>query len=162
MTTSQQDGTMIDKMAQFDLLKEIADSEQKKPWQSGHNARTLFKKHDFRIVLITMEDAARMKQHHADGTISIQVLKGQIRVTKKPYRRPSQKEMASPKMAPAAQPMARGQKLSVPFGMNAPAATMIAVPGNNRLKNANDSPNAKANMTGPAQAACRPMKSTMS
>jgi quercetin dioxygenase-like cupin family protein len=81
MTTSHQDGTMIDRMAQFDLVKEIADSEQKKPWQSGHNARTLFKKHDFRIVLITMEDAARMKQHHADGTISIQVLKGQIRVT---------------------------------------------------------------------------------
>jgi len=81
MTTSQQDGTMIDKMAQFDLLKEIADSEQKKPWQSGHNARTLFKKHDFRIVLITMEAGARMKEHHADGTISIQVLKGRIRVT---------------------------------------------------------------------------------
>lgn len=81
MTTSLQDGTMIDKMAQFDLLKEIADSEQKKPWQSGHNARTLFKKHDFRIVLITMEAAARMKEHHADGTISIQVLKGQVRVT---------------------------------------------------------------------------------
>ena len=70
MTTSHQDGTMIDRMAQFDLLKEIADSEQNKPWQSGHNARTLYKKHDFRIVLITMEDAARMKQHHADGTIS--------------------------------------------------------------------------------------------
>jgi quercetin dioxygenase-like cupin family protein len=72
---------MIDRMAQFDLLKEIADSEQKKPWQSGHSARTLFKKHDFRIVLITMEDGARMKQHHADGTISIQVLKGQIHIT---------------------------------------------------------------------------------
>src|SRR3981189_2393818 len=81
MTTPQQDGTMIDRMAQFAPLKEIADSEQKKPWQSGHNARTLFKKHDFRIVLITMEPAARMKQHHTDGTISIQVLKGQIRVT---------------------------------------------------------------------------------
>jgi quercetin dioxygenase-like cupin family protein len=81
MTTSLQDGTMHAKMAQFDLLKEIADSEQNKPWQSGHNAKTLFKKHDFRIVLITMEEAARMKQHHADGTISIQVLKGQIRVT---------------------------------------------------------------------------------
>jgi quercetin dioxygenase-like cupin family protein len=81
MTTSLQDGTMVDKMAQFDLLKEIADSEQKKPWQSGHNAKTLFKKHDFRIVLITMEAAARMKEHHADGTISIQVLKGHVRVT---------------------------------------------------------------------------------
>ena len=81
MTTSQQDGTMIDRMAQFDLLKEIADSEQKKPWQSGHNARTLFKKHDFRIVLITMEDAARMKQHHADGTISILNSNGSVDVT---------------------------------------------------------------------------------
>jgi quercetin dioxygenase-like cupin family protein len=79
MTTSLEDGTMSDKMAQFDLLKEIADSEQNKPWQSGHNARTLFKKHDFRIVLITMEAAARMKEHHADGTISVQVLKGKIR-----------------------------------------------------------------------------------
>src|SRR5690242_5784978 len=54
MTTSQQDGTMIDKQAQFDLLKEISDSEKKKPWTSGHYARTLFKKHDFRIVLICM------------------------------------------------------------------------------------------------------------
>jgi quercetin dioxygenase-like cupin family protein len=81
MTTSLQDGTMVDKLAQFDLLKEIAESEKNKPWQSGHNARTLFKKHDLRIVLITMEAAARMKEHHADGTISIHVVKGQIRVT---------------------------------------------------------------------------------
>lgn len=81
MTTSQQDGTMIDKMAEFDLLKEIRDSEQKKPWQSGHDARTLFKKHDLRIVLVTMEPAAHIKEHHAYGTISIQTLKGHIRVT---------------------------------------------------------------------------------
>ncbi len=85
MTTSQQDGTMIDKQAQFDLHKEIADSEQKKPWPSGHYAKTLFKKHDFRIVLIAMEKAARMKEHHADGTISIQVLKGHIRVSTKDH-----------------------------------------------------------------------------
>ena len=78
MTTSRQDGTMIDKQAQFDLLKEIADSEQKKPWPSGLYAKTLFKKHDFRIVLITMEKAAKMKEHHADGTISVHVLKGQL------------------------------------------------------------------------------------
>jgi len=79
MTTSQKDGTMIDRLAQFDLHHEIADSEQKKPWQSGHFAKTLFKKHDLRVVLITMENAAKMKEHHADGTISVHVLKGQIR-----------------------------------------------------------------------------------
>lgn len=81
MTTSLKDGTMIDKMAQFDLHQEIADSEQKKPWQSGHYAKTLFKKHDLRVVLVVMEDASRMKEHHADGTLSVQVLKGQIRFT---------------------------------------------------------------------------------
>ena len=79
MTTSQKDGTMIDRLAQFDLHQEITDSEQKKPWQSGHFAKTLFKKHDLRVVLITMENAAKMKEHHADGTISVHVLKGQIR-----------------------------------------------------------------------------------
>ena len=81
MTTSLQDGTMVDKIAQFDLPKELADAEQKKPWQSGHSAKTLFKKPDLRVVLITMQDAARMKEHHADGTISLHVLKGQIRVS---------------------------------------------------------------------------------
>jgi quercetin dioxygenase-like cupin family protein len=79
MTTSLKDGTMIDKLAQFDLPQEIADSEQKKPWQSGQYAKTLFKKHDLRVVLIVMENAAKMKEHHADGTLSVQVLKGQIR-----------------------------------------------------------------------------------
>ena len=81
MTTSLQDGTMVDKMAQFDLLQEIADSEQKKPWPAGLYSKTLFKKHDLRIVLISIQDSAHMKEHHADGTISIQVLKGRLRVS---------------------------------------------------------------------------------
>jgi quercetin dioxygenase-like cupin family protein len=81
MTTSQQDGTMIDKIAQFDLASEIADAEQKKPWPAGLCSKTLFKKHDLRIVLISMQSDARMKEHHADGTISLHVLKGQIRVS---------------------------------------------------------------------------------
>jgi quercetin dioxygenase-like cupin family protein len=81
MTTSLQDGTMVDKIAQFDLPKEMADAERKKPWPSGIYAKTLFKKHDLRVVLISMQNAAHMKEHHADGTLSIQVLKGQIRVS---------------------------------------------------------------------------------
>jgi quercetin dioxygenase-like cupin family protein len=81
MTTSQQDGTMIDKIAQFDLAGEIADAEQKKPWPAGICSKTLFKKHDLRIVLISMQSDARMKEHHTDGTLSLHVLKGQIRVS---------------------------------------------------------------------------------
>lgn len=79
MTTSRDDGNMIDDLVHFDLTREIADSETKKPWQAGHYAKTLFKKADFRTVLITMEPGSKMKEHHADGTISVQVLKGRIR-----------------------------------------------------------------------------------
>ncbi len=75
------DGTMLKDCGQFDLALEIADSEQKKPWTMGHFARTLFKKTDFRMVLISMEKGSIMKEHHADGTISVQVLKGAIRFT---------------------------------------------------------------------------------
>jgi len=75
------DGTMIKDLGQFDVAQEMADSEQKKPWESGHYAKTLFKKSDFRIVLISMEKGRTIKEHHADGTISVQVLKGLIRFT---------------------------------------------------------------------------------
>jgi quercetin dioxygenase-like cupin family protein len=73
------DGTMLKDFAQIDLAQEMLNSEQTKPWQTGHTARTLFKKSDFRMVLISMEKGSVLKEHHADGTISVQVLKGSIR-----------------------------------------------------------------------------------
>ncbi len=75
------DGTMLKDYAQLDLSQEVLTSEQTKPWQAGHTARVLFKKPDFRIVLISMEKGSFLKEHHADGTISIQVLNGSIRFT---------------------------------------------------------------------------------
>ena len=75
------DGNMTGDLAQFDLPREIAQSDRQKPWPSGIHARTLFKKPDFRVILISMETAARMKEHHVDGTTSVQVLKGHIRYT---------------------------------------------------------------------------------
>lgn len=44
----------------------------------GHFAKTLFKKSDFRMVLIVMDKGSVLKEHHADGTISVQILKGAI------------------------------------------------------------------------------------
>ncbi len=76
---SGEDGNVTGDFAQFDLIREIADSERRKPWPSGIHARTLTKKPDFRVVLISMETAARLKEHHVDGTSSVQVLKGHIR-----------------------------------------------------------------------------------
>jgi quercetin dioxygenase-like cupin family protein len=72
------DGTMLKELAQFDLAQEMKESEGKKPWPTGHFAKTLFKKSDFRMVLIMMERGAILKEHHADGTISVQVLRGSI------------------------------------------------------------------------------------
>lgn len=80
MPTSTPDGNMVDKIAQFDLNAELAEAAQKKPWPSGHFAKMLFKKHDLRIVLISLERGARMNEHHADGTISVQVLSGRLRI----------------------------------------------------------------------------------
>lgn len=76
---SNDDGTMIADLAHFDLPQEIAESEKRKPWPSGIYARTLYKKSDFRLVLISMEASAEMREHHVDGTSSVQVLKGHIR-----------------------------------------------------------------------------------
>jgi quercetin dioxygenase-like cupin family protein len=66
-------------LAPFDLRREIADSAAKKPWASGLYTRTLVKYQDFRLVLIAMEGGASMKEHHVDGTISVQVLEGRVR-----------------------------------------------------------------------------------
>jgi quercetin dioxygenase-like cupin family protein len=75
------DGTMINDLAELDLTSEMHELEQKKPWPSGHTARTLFKKADFRLVLIVMQKGAVIHEHHADGTIAVHVLKGKIRFT---------------------------------------------------------------------------------
>jgi quercetin dioxygenase-like cupin family protein len=81
MTTESfaDDGTILKDFAQLDLAQEVLNSEQTKPWQTGHTTRMLFKKADFRMILISMEKGSVLKEHHADGTISVQVLKGSIR-----------------------------------------------------------------------------------
>ena len=70
---SGDDGNMTSDLARFDLTREIADSELQKPWPSGIHAKMLYKKPDFRVVLISMATGARLKEHHVDGTSSVQV-----------------------------------------------------------------------------------------
>ena len=76
---SGDDGNMTSDLARFDLTHEIAGSEQQKPWPSGIHAKTLYKKKDFRVVLISMETGAQIKEHHVDGASSVQILKGHVR-----------------------------------------------------------------------------------
>ena len=73
------DGTMLMDFVQFDVNQEMAESERKKPWPMGYYAKSLFKKSDMRILLISMEKGSVLKEHHADGAISVQILKGSVR-----------------------------------------------------------------------------------
>ena len=62
----------------FDLGAEITKIEQNRPWPSGMRSAVLVKTADMRVLLIGMEAGAKMKEHHAEGTVSIQVLRGTL------------------------------------------------------------------------------------
>jgi quercetin dioxygenase-like cupin family protein len=69
-----------DGISRFDLPSEIASAETRKPWPTGVYSKTLVKEDDLRVVLSIMEPGAQMKSHHADGSMSVQVLRGAIRL----------------------------------------------------------------------------------
>ena len=62
-----------------DLAEELFHFANHKPWQSGLFSKLLVKADDFRVLLIAMDVGATMKEHHADGTITIHVLQGRLR-----------------------------------------------------------------------------------
>ncbi len=65
----------------FDLETEISRLKGEETWQrESHNANTLVKEPDFRIVLIAMKSGAKLAQHRTAGRLSIQVLDGEILV----------------------------------------------------------------------------------
>jgi quercetin dioxygenase-like cupin family protein len=77
----EQDATAIkDFIKQYDLMSEISAFESRKPWQQGLTSKLLLKSSDFRLMLIAMQNGAKMQEHHSDGRISIQALRGRIRV----------------------------------------------------------------------------------
>lgn len=67
-------------LLQFDMLNEVAQLHAEPNWhRQGHNARTLIKQLDFRLVLITLR--AGKQVHGAAGEpIAVQPLSGRIRV----------------------------------------------------------------------------------
>lgn len=67
-------------LSRFDLQDEIAQANHRKPWPSGVFSKTLVKWPDLRVVLAMLEAGARMKDHHADGSVALQVLDGRIRL----------------------------------------------------------------------------------
>jgi quercetin dioxygenase-like cupin family protein len=73
---------LAEPLLQIDFERELQQLRREDSWQreTGRSSKTLAKYPDFRIVLILMKSGTRMQQHGAEGRISIQPLKGQVRI----------------------------------------------------------------------------------
>jgi quercetin dioxygenase-like cupin family protein len=71
---------LAEPLLQIDLERELKQLRQEDSWQreTGRSSKTLAKYPDFRIVLILMKGGTRMRQHRAEGRVSIQQLEGQV------------------------------------------------------------------------------------
>jgi quercetin dioxygenase-like cupin family protein len=73
---------LADPLLQIDFERELQQLRLEDSWQreTGRSSKTLAKYPDFRIVLILMKSGTRMRQHRAEGRVSIQQLKGQASI----------------------------------------------------------------------------------
>jgi quercetin dioxygenase-like cupin family protein len=71
---------LADPLLQIDFERELQQLRLEDSWQreTGRSSKTIAKYPDFRIVLILMKSGTRMRQHRAEGRISIQQLKGRV------------------------------------------------------------------------------------
>ena len=65
---------------EFDLTRELEQLSAEPEWRNGHNAKTLVKYDDLRVVLSALKAQARLPEHRTDGRISIQAVAGHIHV----------------------------------------------------------------------------------
>ena len=65
---------------EFDLIAEVDRLHRESTWNTGHNARTLIKYDDLRVVLMALKAGSHIPEHKANGRISVQVLSGHIRL----------------------------------------------------------------------------------
>jgi quercetin dioxygenase-like cupin family protein len=73
---------LAEPLLQIDFERELQQLRREDSWrrETGRSSKTLAKYPDFRIVLILMKSGTRMRQHRAEGRISIQQLKGRVRI----------------------------------------------------------------------------------
>jgi quercetin dioxygenase-like cupin family protein len=78
MTANNSSINTLTGVSSLDLASELVGCRQHKPWQSGLHSKLLLKADDLRLLLIAMETGPRLKEHHADGTVSIHALEGTL------------------------------------------------------------------------------------
>jgi len=65
----------------FDLAAEMEQLKREDTWQhEDHNAITLVKEPDFRVVLVAAKTGGRLEEHHAAARIAIQTISGRLRM----------------------------------------------------------------------------------
>jgi quercetin dioxygenase-like cupin family protein len=76
------EGTLSGPLLQFNLANELEQLHRDESWlhPTGRSSKTLVKYADLRIVLIAMKANTQMHEHTAAGRISVQTLKGHIRL----------------------------------------------------------------------------------
>ena len=66
-------------LVSMDIPEFIQQLKEEATWKnSDRNAMTVFKTNGMRIVLIALHEDAILKEHTADGIISVQVLEGEV------------------------------------------------------------------------------------
>ncbi len=66
-------------VAVLDLGAETESLRQEPAWQTAdHNAMTLSKEPDIRLVLTTLKAGAVIREHHVPGTVTVHTLTGRI------------------------------------------------------------------------------------
>jgi quercetin dioxygenase-like cupin family protein len=65
---------------EFDLEAELHRLKAEVTWSKGHNARTLIKHQDLRVVLMALQANARLAEHQTVGRVSIQVISGHVHI----------------------------------------------------------------------------------
>jgi quercetin dioxygenase-like cupin family protein len=68
-------------LLRLDLAQELADVRRDDAYETGgHNAKTLARYPDLRLVLIALDRGKRLEQHQTKGRVSIHVIEGKVTI----------------------------------------------------------------------------------
>jgi quercetin dioxygenase-like cupin family protein len=68
-------------LLRLDLAQELADVRRDDAYKTGgHNAKTLARYPDLRLVLIALDGGKRLEQHQTKGRVSIHVIEGKVTI----------------------------------------------------------------------------------
>ena len=65
---------------ELDLGRELEELHREPEWKTGHNAKTLLKFDNLRVVLAALKAGSSIPPHQTEGRISIHTLQGRIQV----------------------------------------------------------------------------------